>query len=486
MKNIIIIIGLFYTTQIVAQNEIDALRYSQQNIVSTAKFSSMGGSFGTLGGDFSSLSLNPAGIAFYQNSEMTITPRFSVIETNSSLKGNEFNNVVSDMNSSQFGIILSGMNNNEEWKRINIGFGWNETAYFNNYLYTEGNNSESSLADLLLEQANGNTINNLNSFGAGPAFWSDLIDLENNAVDTLTDWYAYDNGNYISHVIGHSDKVQSERLNSKGQMGEFVFSIGTTFEENIYIGATIGLPTIEYRENSIYNEDEFDDTTYSINKFTYIEDITAYGEGVNLKLGAIIRIGDNAKIGASIHSPSYISMEEEYATSISTEWKDGQEFREASPLGYFNYDITTPWKLIGSFSTILNKRFLISADIEQTDYSFTRMYSDYYQFTEENNMIAENYTTATNLRFGAEAKFNSFNLRAGYGIHGSPFKGYPEYETENYSLGCGINMDNIYIDMAYYMSEKIYIHEMYTHENNIPTSVNSQAQHFLMTIGYRF
>ena len=178
MKNIIIIIGLFYTTQIVAQNEIDALRYSQQNIVSTAKFSSMGGSFGTLGGDFSSLSINPAGIAFYQNSEMTITPRFSVIETNSSLKGNEFNNVVSDMNSSQFGIILSGMNNNEEWKRINIGFGWNETAYFNNYLYTEGNNSESSLADLLLEQANGNTINNLNSFGAGPAFWSDLIDLE--------------------------------------------------------------------------------------------------------------------------------------------------------------------------------------------------------------------------------------------------------------------------------------------------------------------
>ena len=486
MKNIIIIIGLFYTTQIVAQNEIDALRYSQQNILSTAKFSSMGGSFGSLGGDFSSLSLNPAGIAFYQNSEITITPRLSIIETNSSLEGSVFNNIVSDMNTSQFGIILNGINNDEEWKRINIGFGWNETAYYNKYLYTEGNNSQSSLADLLLEQANGNIIDNLNSFGAGPAFWSDLIDLENNTVDTLTDWYAYDNGNYISHVIGNSNKMQSERLSSKGQMGEFVFSIGTTFQENIYIGATIGLPTIEYQENSIYSEDQFDDTTYSLNKFTYTEDISAYGEGVNLKLGAIMRIGDNTKIGASIHSPSYISMEEEYATSISTEWQDGQEFRESSPLGYFYYDITTPWKLIGSFSTILNKKFLISADIEQTDYSSTRMYSDYYQFTEENNMINETYTSATNLRFGAEARLNSFNLRAGYGIYGSPFKEYPEYESENYSLGCGINIDNLYIDMGYYISEKRYSHEMYTDENSVPTSVTDESQHFLMTIGYRF
>ena len=31
----------------------------------------MGGSFGSLGGDFSNLSFNPAGIGLYQNSELT-------------------------------------------------------------------------------------------------------------------------------------------------------------------------------------------------------------------------------------------------------------------------------------------------------------------------------------------------------------------------------------------------------------------------------
>ena len=50
---------MVYSTQLYSQNEIDALRYSQQNIFGTAKFNSMGGSFGSLGGDFSTLSYNP-------------------------------------------------------------------------------------------------------------------------------------------------------------------------------------------------------------------------------------------------------------------------------------------------------------------------------------------------------------------------------------------------------------------------------------------
>ena len=53
MKKIgVFIISLFYINTISAQNEIDALRYSQNNIIGTAKFSSMSGSYGSLGGDF--------------------------------------------------------------------------------------------------------------------------------------------------------------------------------------------------------------------------------------------------------------------------------------------------------------------------------------------------------------------------------------------------------------------------------------------------
>ena len=75
MKKLIITLiaclGLTALSQ--AQYVDQALRFSQQNFGSTARSKAMGGAFGALGGDFSSLSINPAGIAIYQRSEMTTT-----------------------------------------------------------------------------------------------------------------------------------------------------------------------------------------------------------------------------------------------------------------------------------------------------------------------------------------------------------------------------------------------------------------------------
>ena len=45
-----------------AQSAIDAYRFSQPDLRGTARFMGMGGAFGALGGDLSTLSQNPAGI----------------------------------------------------------------------------------------------------------------------------------------------------------------------------------------------------------------------------------------------------------------------------------------------------------------------------------------------------------------------------------------------------------------------------------------
>ena len=484
-KIFILFIGLL-SINLSAQNEIDALRYSQQNIFGSAKFNSMGGSFGALGGDFTTLSYNPAGIALYQNSELSFTPSFSMAETNTSLNGNNFTNNKFGSNISNFGFVFSGKNMDEEWKRINIGFGWNQLASYDNRFDIETLNSTSSFADLLLDQANGVTIDNLNSFGASPAFWTDIIDLENNFVDTAIGWYAFDNGNYISHINPLSDKTQSDRVSSRGDMGEYVFSLGSSYQEKFYFGATIGIPTIDYSEKKTYSESNFSDTTFGLNSFFYKEDLIAYGSGINLKLGSIMRVGSKTKIGAAFHTPSYISMEEEYSTSVSTNWDNGEELSESSPYGYFSYEITTPWKLIGSFSTILQNKFMINAEIEQTDYSFTRMYSDYYSFSEENNQINDTYTEATNIRVGGEVNLNPFKLRAGYALYGSPYKDNPEYETENYSAGVGIDFGGTFFDMSYTLSKKSGDYVMYSPDTEPHASVNSEKHYLLFTLGFRY
>ena len=374
----------------------------------------------------------------------------------------------------------------EEWKRINIGFGWNQLASYDNRFDIETLNPTSSFADLLLDQANGVTIDNLNSFGASPAFWADIIDLENNFVDTAIGWYAFDNGNYISHVNPLSEKTQSDRVSSRGDMGEYVFSLGSSYQERIYFGATIGIPTIQYSENKTYSESNFLDTTFGLNSFSYKESLITYGSGVNLKLGAIIRVGSQTKIGTAVHTPSYISMEEEYSTSITTNWDNRDEFSEPSPHGYFSYEITTPWKIIGSFSTVLQKKFLINAEIERTDYSFTQMYSDYYSFSEENNQIKDTYTEATNIRVGGEANLHPFKLRAGYALYGSPYKNNLEYETENYSAGVGIDFGGTFFDMSYTLSTKSGDYAMYSPDTEPHASVNSEKHYLLFTLGFRY
>ena len=64
MNRIILVIFFCISTlSLMSQNISDALNYTNNNIDGSARFSAMGGAFGALGGEISSISLNPAGSA---------------------------------------------------------------------------------------------------------------------------------------------------------------------------------------------------------------------------------------------------------------------------------------------------------------------------------------------------------------------------------------------------------------------------------------
>ena len=82
MKKIITItLSIIYLTTN-GQNELDVLRYSQDlGLFGSARSAAIGNAFGAMGGDFSSLSNNPAGIGLYQFNEFTFTPAFGLNST---------------------------------------------------------------------------------------------------------------------------------------------------------------------------------------------------------------------------------------------------------------------------------------------------------------------------------------------------------------------------------------------------------------------
>ena len=58
-----LILILISSYDIYTQNISDALNYSSNSYQGTARFNSMGGAFGALGGDLSAIAVNPAGSA---------------------------------------------------------------------------------------------------------------------------------------------------------------------------------------------------------------------------------------------------------------------------------------------------------------------------------------------------------------------------------------------------------------------------------------
>ncbi len=478
----ILVIALAISTTLNAQNEVDALRYSTQENLGTARYSAMGGAFGSLGGEFSALSLNPAGIGMYQFSEFTFTPTFNLNSTKSYFNGTNTADYNTGLDIGNLGLVFTIPKGDTDWKRINIAIGWNQLTSYDRNIIIEGHNNTSSLADNILEYAQGNTIDNLNSFHGSPAFWSDLIDLENN--DTINGWYANDNGSYISHVSSNSNKMQAKHIQTLGGENEFVFSAGGSYNEQLYIGASIGFPSINYYENTIYSEHSFEDTINGLNGFDYQEELTTYGNGMNLKVGAIFRVNESFKIGASVHSPTYYNIEETYSTLITTHFNE-VSYTEDSPVNYFEYKLQTPWKANLSASTILNKNILISGDYEIIDYSSVRMNSDSYRFTDENEIISNLYQKTENIKIGAEMNIKPFILRTGYAKLGSAFAN-KDFSRENFSYGLGINNGGYYFDIAYVLSQGANEHLLYSEEYIAPTSLVNTNQCLIFTIGFRY
>ena len=69
---------LLINPSIYSQSYVDnALLFSTNKYGGTARFVGMGGAFGALGGDFSSISINPAGLGVYRSSEFVFSPGMS-------------------------------------------------------------------------------------------------------------------------------------------------------------------------------------------------------------------------------------------------------------------------------------------------------------------------------------------------------------------------------------------------------------------------
>ncbi len=95
------------TTVVVAQTDIDAIRYSQTQSYGNARFMSMGGAFGSLGANVSCMNFNPAGIAMYRKGEFVFTPGVQFQSADATHYGTNTTDFSSKLNISNIGFVAA-------------------------------------------------------------------------------------------------------------------------------------------------------------------------------------------------------------------------------------------------------------------------------------------------------------------------------------------------------------------------------------------
>lgn len=479
-KTFIILISTFFSFALSAQNENDALRYSLINYGGTARFAGMSGAYGAVGADFSSLSQNPAGIALYRKSEFSITPVLSSNNTTSNfLTQSNYNSRTTGYLGS-VGYIYSQNLKGQAGPLVNIqfGFGLNQMSRFNNAMTISGFNDQNSLLTGYVEDVNAGS--DWDDFGSGLAYDVNLI--YKDSISPSNQRWAFD----MEYALGHGGGVkQTKTTETRGSTNETVLSAGANISDKLFLGITFAFPYIRYEETSTYTEEDSKNANDYYNSFNRYEYLNTRGAGFNFKAGFIFMPVEFLRIGGAIHTPTnYYNMSDSYYTSMNSNFT-GEQYSGNSPDGYFEYELKTPLRALGSVAVLLGKYGLISADYEYIDYSEANLQAHDYSFSSENNAIRTQYTTANNLRLGAEFKAGIVAFRGGYSFYGTPFRDTGNTGDRNgYSFGIGVREKAYFVDFAYNHSNSETNYYLYSSAPKSNNQIKTNA--YSLSMGFRF
>lgn len=495
MKKIIYTLAaILFCTGVFAQNLVDALRYSDYRINGTARSTAMGNAFGALGGDFISLSINPAGLGLYRSGEFVFTPNLGKSNVDATYLGNTASDSKYNFSLNNIGYVATYQpNNNGESSLVSLSFGvgYNRLKNFSMNMLVSGDNANNSILT--------DFTNNVNDQYLAPADFDQYY--EALAYDTYLMDYDEDNDVFFNDLTDNNyGQSQRKTINKRGYINEYVFSLAANFNHKFYLGATLGIHDLYYEEETDLFEYDVKNNIDFFNSLNFLTNVNTSGTGFNFKLGAIYKPTNELRLGVAIHTPTFYTLHDSYEnTMLSNMTFDGktEDYSAISPWGEYDYKLETPLRAIFSAAYVIGKKGLISVDYELVDYSTAKLRDggDYnYQFSSENGDIAEAYKSVGNLHIGGEYRItNNLSLRAGYERYPSAYNAYafnsPQLNSDaNYSAlsaGLGIKQGNFYIDMAFK-------HTLKDEENNTLYSGSDFAKfdvtkdNFIMTLGFKF
>jgi hypothetical protein len=427
-----------------------------EDLNGTARYVGMGGAMDALGAEISTMGSNPAGIGLFRKNQVSASLSVVSQEDGKTFQNGSKTHVSFD----QIGVVFSGRTGKTSY--LNFGFNFHKNRNFNHVLYAARalNGSSQSTQTVIKD-------------GVGlfdTQAWSQLDDLYygNMLYDKSTDMiYSYEGDAYdFNRAV-------------TGYIGEFDFNISGNIKNRLYLGLTVGIQNVNYKNYSEYYE------TLNSTKVTDVlisDNHKITGTGFNIKAGLIFRPVEESpfRMGLSVASPTFYRLTTENYTTIG-----GNVDRSAAKE---DFRFNTPWKFGLSLGHTVGNYLALGAVYEYADYGACDMrtidgtyYDPYYDTyssssSTDNNMkrhTEETLKGVHTVKLGAEFKVDkNIALRLGYNYVS------PMYKED------GVRDQTIYSPGVYYASTTHYINWKAT--NRITAGVGFSFDKFRLDLAYQY
>lgn len=430
-----------------------SLMFSRNDGNGSARFVAMGGAFGAVGGDVTSMIINPAGISVFNGNNASLT--FQARNTNylTTYYNNSLTTEEDFFKVTNAGAVLTFENNfNNEWSKLALGVNYRISADFEDRFIAKGNSGFSSFNSFPLD------------ISQNPLIYDISEDQE------LSNYY-------------------------DGEISELNFAFSGVYQEKLHVGAGLNFYDISFSQQTVLRETNNDGNDNTLNSRFYQENFTN-GVGFSLSAGFIYKPTNTFRFGLSYQSPTWFTEIIENTNIINNDGFFGDTEIEVSnsdviydntfggnlPIQELLYKLRTPSKITASTAIIFGEIGLISFDYSTNNYKGLYLSGD--DFSQENLFFDNQLKRADAMHFGTEWRINNLSVRGGYVFEQSPFiNSISSDNLESYSLGLGYNFGNVKLNLSYRKSNKTDQYDFYPQYSEVEaTQLN--INNTIITIGF--
>jgi len=420
MKKILFLIGGLLSSMVINAQVISnfdgAVLFSQEDVSGTARFNSMGGAFGALGGDMSAVDINPAGLAVFNNSQAAITLGLRNTDVLTNFYGTSTNNSDNYFNLMQAGgVLVFNSPRNSNWTKFTLGFNYALVKDYEDAYQINGNGGTSEF--------NGDPYLNNDANPANDVFYE----------------------NVDGQFFGNSTTGQNEK---------FTLSMAAQYNDNFSIGLSLVSHKLDHFQKGLFEESN-NDGNGNLLDASYLQDLYTYGQGIGLNIGFIAKPVQELRLGLAFQTPTWYNLTEEYRDDLEIQVSNNSRiYTEVSDVNIFEYNLATPAKATASIAYLFGKEGLVSLDYTYMNFTKTKLKPN-NDFVDVNNSLGNDLQNTSEIRLGAEWRVGKIlSLRGGYYYKESPYADAIDTDhIKGFSLGTGFRFrGNLKLDLAYQKS----------------------------------